>query len=143
MACWITFFADGARRNSSLSVLYSRLGDASFLGVDGMMTLFRFMYGKTTCVTRVMALDPPNGARPPKTAVSSSPYAASFVRSLPRARSRLRLGRSEPVRGEVACSSASLSRPKGSGWVSSHSLRAVLVGLILSLLHHAASSPQR
>src|SRR5208282_3732501 len=37
MACWITFFADGARRNSSRWDLYSRLGDTGFLRADGMI----------------------------------------------------------------------------------------------------------
>ena len=41
IACWITFFADGARRNSSRWDLYSRLGDTGFLRADGMITLLR------------------------------------------------------------------------------------------------------
>jgi hypothetical protein len=41
MACWITFFAEGARRNSSRWDLYSRLGDAGFLCADGMISLQR------------------------------------------------------------------------------------------------------
>src|SRR4051812_935429 len=55
MACWITFFADGARRNSSRSVLYSRLGDAGFLCADGMITLLRGLYGNSPCLARVTA----------------------------------------------------------------------------------------
>jgi hypothetical protein len=31
----------------------------------------------------------------------------------------------------------------GSGWVSNHSIRAVMVGSTLAFFHHAASSPQR
>src|ERR1700675_298371 len=47
MACWITFFAAGARRNSSRSVLYSRLADIGFLRVDGITALLGYMYGNT------------------------------------------------------------------------------------------------
>src|SRR5258708_37909360 len=57
MACWITFFADGARRNSSRWVLYSRFGDAGFLRADGMVALLGCLYGNSPCMTR-------GGARP-------------------------------------------------------------------------------
>src|SRR5258705_9994133 len=53
MACWITFFADGARRNSSRCVLYSRFGDAGFLCADGMTILLRDLYGKPPCLATI------------------------------------------------------------------------------------------
>ena len=52
MACWITFFAEGARRNSSRWDLYSRLGDAGFLCADGMITLQSILYGNSPCLAR-------------------------------------------------------------------------------------------
>jgi len=36
IASWITYLADGATRNSSRSVLYSRFGDADLLRADGL-----------------------------------------------------------------------------------------------------------
>jgi hypothetical protein len=51
MTCWITF--DGARRNSSLWVLYSRLGDVGFLRVDGIIALLDCMCGNTPYFIRV------------------------------------------------------------------------------------------
>ena len=52
IACWISFFADGARRNSSRWDLYSRLCDADFLRVDGVITLLKIMYGNSPYLTR-------------------------------------------------------------------------------------------
>ena len=53
IACWITFFADGARRSSSRWVLYSRFGDAGFLCADGMIILLRDLYGKPPCLATI------------------------------------------------------------------------------------------
>jgi hypothetical protein len=61
IACWISFFADGARRNSSRWDLYSRLGDADFLRVDGMITLLNNMYGNSPYLVRATA-GPARGA---------------------------------------------------------------------------------
>jgi hypothetical protein len=48
IACWINFFADGARRNSSRWDLYSRLGNAALLRADGMIILLKKgMYGNS------------------------------------------------------------------------------------------------
>src|ERR1700719_1089973 len=60
MACWITFFAEGASRNSSRCVLYSRFGAVCFfLGVEGMFqsveglgARFRYLYGNSPCLAR-------------------------------------------------------------------------------------------
>jgi hypothetical protein len=57
MACWITFFADGARRNSSRWVLYSRLADAGFLRAEGMISLLKALYGNSPCMTIAVAYD--------------------------------------------------------------------------------------
>ena len=46
-------FFDGARRNSSLWVLYSRLGDVGFLRVDGIIALLDCMCGNTPYFIRV------------------------------------------------------------------------------------------
>ena len=53
IACWITFFADGARRNSSRWDLYSRLGDTGFLRADGMIASPESLYGNSPYLTRV------------------------------------------------------------------------------------------
>src|SRR5208282_2624232 len=55
MACWITFFAYGARRNSSRWDLYSRLGDTGFFRADVMIILLEGLYGNSPCLTRAMA----------------------------------------------------------------------------------------
>jgi hypothetical protein len=52
IACWITFFADGAMRNSSRSDLYSRFGDAGLLRADAMISLLGHMYGIYPYLTR-------------------------------------------------------------------------------------------
>src|SRR5437899_404880 len=65
MACWITFFADGARRNSSRCVLYSRFGDPGFLCADGMIILLRDLYGKPPCLATI--------GSPARSVLASSP----------------------------------------------------------------------
>jgi hypothetical protein len=55
MACRITFFAEGAKRNSSRWDLYSRLGDADFLCAEGMITLRIVLYGNSPCLARAEA----------------------------------------------------------------------------------------
>jgi hypothetical protein len=57
MACWITFFADGARRNSSRSDLHSRLGDAGFFRADGVINLLNKL------VRQFTVLDKSDGAQ--------------------------------------------------------------------------------
>jgi hypothetical protein len=52
IACWITFFADGASRNSSRWDLYSRLGADGFLRADGMVSLLGCMYGISPYLAR-------------------------------------------------------------------------------------------
>jgi hypothetical protein len=57
IACWITFFADGARRNSSRWDLNSRLGDTGCLRADGMMALLEEL------VRQFSVLDKNDGSR--------------------------------------------------------------------------------
>ena len=50
MACWITFFADGDRRNSSRCDLYSRVSNAGFFRADRMINSLKSMYGNSPCL---------------------------------------------------------------------------------------------
>src|SRR5947209_1757054 len=56
----MTFLAEGARRNSSRCVLYSRLGEAGFRRVDGIWLLLTLLYGILPCMARCFGLPHPH-----------------------------------------------------------------------------------